>query len=130
MIMPNNILIVDDSGVTRAVIKRTVMLSGLPDVQMFEAENGWVALDVLAREHIDLVLADLQMPEMGGVELTRRIFADEKLRTIPVVVVSADPNQETIDQLRESGVRAHLPKPFTPEALNKLVKHVLGVVHA
>jgi len=124
--MSHRILVVDDSGVTRAVIKRTVLLSGLPGVQVFEAENGKVGLDVLSREQIDLVLADLHMPEMGGVEMTRRILSDERLRTIPVVVVSAEPNQETIAQLRESGVRAHMPKPFTPEALNKLVLHVLG----
>lgn len=127
--MTHRILVVDDSGVTRAVIKRTVMLSGIPDVQVFEAENGLAGLEVLAREQIDLILADLHMPKMGGVEMTRRILADEKLRLIPVVVVSADPNQETIAELRESGVRAHMPKPFTPEALNKVVMHVLGVEH-
>lgn len=124
--MSNSILVVDDSAVTRSVIKRTVTLSGLPDVRIFEAENGREGLDVLEKHKIDLVLADLHMPEMGGIEMTCRILSDDRLKSIPVVVVSAEPNQETIAELRRCGVRAHMPKPFTPEALKKLVLHVLG----
>ena len=122
------ILIVDDSATTRAIIKRAVGATGLPVEKYLEAANGKLGLDALAANKVDLVLADLHMPEMDGVEMTRRIFADAKTASTPVVIISAEPNAERIAAIE--GIRGYLRKPFTPEAVRQVLNEVLGVAHA
>jgi len=87
--MAYHILIVDDSMTTRAMIKRTLAMADIPVAQIHEAANGRIGLETLATHKIDLVLADLHMPEMGGVEMTRCILSQESTRHIPVVIISA-----------------------------------------
>jgi two-component system chemotaxis response regulator CheY len=126
-----NILIVDDSATTRAMIKRAVQLSGAAEGgKVLEAENGRHGLAVLTVTHVDLVLADLHMPEMTGVEMTQRMLADAKLRHVPVVVVSAEPSTEKLEQLKSQGVRNYVRKPFTPEAIRNVINQTLGVNRA
>jgi two-component system, chemotaxis family, chemotaxis protein CheY len=129
-----NILIVDDSATTRAVIKRAVQLSGVAEGGVVhEAENGKRALELLAGADaagggagVSLVLADLHMPEMGGVEMTQRMLAHPRLKTIPVVVVSAEPDTNKLEELKRQGVRGYIRKPFTPESLRKIINDTLG----
>jgi two-component system, chemotaxis family, chemotaxis protein CheY len=128
--MAYSILIVDDSGITRAMIKRTLLMAGLPLGTVMEAADGKAALDLLSKCHVDLVLADLHMPEMSGVEMTRRLLTTESTRNIPVIVVSAEPSTQRLDALKQLGVRACIRKPFTPEAIRSVVNEVLGVTHA
>jgi two-component system chemotaxis response regulator CheY len=128
--MSFDILIVDDSAVTRALIKRTIKLSGLSVGSIYEADDGETGLEMLAQHHVDLVLADLHMPIMNGVEMTARILANDKTREIPVVVVSAEPDNEQIEQLKHRGIRGYLRKPFTPEGLSHVLTELLGVAHA
>ncbi len=123
-------LIVDDSATTRAIIKRTIQMAQVPVESMLEAPNGADALRLLSGAPVNLILADLHMPEMDGVEMARRILADEATRTIPIVVVSAEPNPQRIQQILQSGVRAHLRKPFTPESVRNVITEILGVAHA
>jgi two-component system chemotaxis response regulator CheY len=125
--MSHNILIVDDSATTRAMIKRIINLCGIPTESILQAADGAEALGVLRASKVDLVLADLHMPNMGGVEMTRRMMADPAMRNIPVVVVSADPNAKRIDQLKREGVKGYLAKPFTPEAFREVLGQTLGV---
>lgn len=125
--MSHNILIVDDSATTRAMIKRTLGLCGVPTGNLLEAADGQQALDVLDGNPVDLVLADLHMPVMTGVEMTRRMLIDPTLRKIPVVIVSADPNGARIEDLKKQGARGYLAKPFTPEALRDVLSQVLAL---
>jgi len=122
----HSILIVDDSATTRAVVKRIITLCGFDAANVIEAGDGNVALDLLGTRAVDLVLADLHMPNMGGIEMTQRMSADPRLRTIPVVIVSADPNANRIDQLKQQGVRGYLAKPFTPERFREVLGQILG----
>ena len=123
----HSILIVDDSATTRAVITRAVQLSGVDTGGgIHEAANGRLALDFLAKQPVSLVLADLHMPEMTGVEMTTRMLADERLRTIPVVVVTAEPNTAKLEELKKQGVRGYIRKPFTPEGIRKMITETLG----
>ena len=123
------ILIVDDSATTRAFIKRTIRMAGL-EAETFEAGNGKIALDLIAANPVDLVLADLHMPEMDGAEMTRRLLADPKTAHIPVIVVSADPNTVRIDSLKAAGIKGYIRKPFTPESIRDVLNNVLGVANA
>ena len=124
------ILIVDDSATTRAIIKRAVGATGMPVDRYLEAANGKAGLAVLAENRVDLVLADLHMPEIDGLEMTRRILADPETAATPVVIISAEPNAERIAQLKSQGIRGYLRKPFTPEAVRDVFNDVLGVAHA
>jgi CheY-like chemotaxis protein len=126
--MSYSILIVDDSATTRAMIKRIIGLAGLPVARLFEAPNGRAGLDLLATTPVDLILADLNMPEMDGFEMTRHIRADEKTRNIPVVIVSASPSAD--DFARNQQISGCLSKPFTPEAIRTVITKALEVQHA
>ncbi|MDD5308939.1 MAG: response regulator [Deltaproteobacteria bacterium] len=125
--MSYSILIVDDSATIRSVIKRSIGMTGIDVGAVHEAANGLEALEVLGREWVDIVFADLNMPEMNGVELVERMFEDSMLVSTPVVIVSSDHNQRTIDGLKERGIRAYIKKPFRPENFRDVVGEVLGL---
>jgi len=128
--MSYNILIVDDSRTTRMVISKTLKLAGVSINQLYEAENGKVALDILDENWIDLVLADINMPEMDGVEMIDRMSKDGLLKTIPVVIVSTEGSQTRIEEMRSKGIKAYVRKPFTPEFIKNIVEDILGEEHA
>lgn len=125
--MSRNILIVDDSATTRSMVRRIIALCGAPTGNIYEAPDGREALALLGQSQVDLVLADLHMPNMGGMEMTERMQSDPALKDIPVVIISADPNVGRVDQLKHLGVRGHLAKPFTPEGLRNVLGDILGV---
>lgn len=129
--MAYNILIVDDSATMRAMIRRIVKMAGIPVGELYEAGDGLAALGILATSKVDLVLADLNMPGMTGVEMTHEMRQDAQLREIPVIVISAEPNIDRLEQLKKDGVQAYVRKPFTPEAVRDVVNKVMGdAVHA
>jgi two-component system chemotaxis response regulator CheY len=128
--MAHSILIVDDSATTRALIKRVISMCGIEVGRIDEAGNGKAALERLAAAPSDLVLADLNMPEMDGVEMAGRILADPRLRHIPVIVISAEPQRERLEQLKRQGIRGYLRKPFTPESIRDVITGIFGGCHA
>lgn len=128
--MAYNILIVDDSTTTRAMIKRTIQLAQLPVADVFEAGDGKAALDLLECVKVDLILADLNMPNMGGVEMTHRLRENPGTHDLPVIVVSAEPNIEHLEQLASDGIQGYVRKPFTPENVRYVVTQVMGENHA
>ena len=99
-----SILIVDDSGTTRSAIKRAITLAGIP-AQLTEAADGNAALDMLKSAPADLVLVDVHMPGMGGIELMQRLQDDPATRDIPVLVVTAEPKESRLEELKRDGVR-------------------------
>ena len=125
--MAYDILMVDDSRTTKAVIAKSLGLSGLPLGALRDAGNGREGLEILRKDHVDLVFADLNMPVMGGMEMVAQMKADEALRAIPVVVISTEGSEARIQELRASGVAAFLRKPFRPEMLKQVVEEILGV---
>jgi two-component system chemotaxis response regulator CheY len=120
------VLIVDDSPVTRRVLRRVMELSGLAVAQVHEAGDGAEALAQLAAHRVDLVLADVNMPTMDGVELLERMARDPGMAAIPVVVVATQMCQERLERLLRAGARCYLAKPFRPEALRDVVVQILG----
>ncbi|MDB5294044.1 MAG: response regulator [Phycisphaerales bacterium] len=122
----HNILVVDDSATTRAVVKRTIALSGAAVGDVFEAGDGNAALGVIRSRKVDLVLLDLHMPGMGGVELAGILHGDPATRDIPIVVISAEPSAGRIEALKAGGVRGYVRKPFRPEQVRDVIHHFLG----
>lgn len=127
--MTYNILVVDDSATTRAVIKRTIQLAGVP-ASLYEAPDGHAALAQLDATPMDLVLADLHMPGMSGMELVHQMLASQSARSVPVIVITAEPNASRLEELKREGVRGCVRKPFTPEGIRTVINEVLGVAHA
>ena len=124
--MSYTILIADDSAIVRTMVKKAVSMAGLDVGQVHEAANGKEALAVLGRTWVDVVFADINMPEMTGTELVRHMKADPALASTPVVIVSSEQSQTRIDELKAWGARAYLKKPFRPEQFREVVENLLG----
>jgi len=125
--MTFNILIVDDSLSMRAVIKKIIAISGIRTDRCYEAQNGREALEVLAENWVDIILSDINMPEMNGIEFLEALRADELFKEIPLVFISTEANAERIKEASLLGARGFLKKPFVPEELRKLLYEVLGL---
>lgn len=125
--MSYDILIVDDSLLTRVAIKRILDMIETDINHIYEAGNGIEALEVLDSNHIDLVLADLNMPQMGGVELVNKMKEGKKHADVPVVIVSTESSTTRIEELLEKGIKDYLHKPFTPEEFRSILAKNLEV---
>jgi two-component system chemotaxis response regulator CheY len=123
--MSFNILVVDDSPLARKIVAKTVRMSGLPLGDLLEAGNGREALEVLESSWVDVVFADINMPEMDGGQMIERMAANELLASIPVIVISSDRSEKRMEYLLRLGVRAYLTKPLTPEGVAEVVRKLL-----
>mgnify|MGYP002397080698 CR=1 FL=1 len=122
--MEINVLVVDDSSVMRAMISKTMGLSGLSLGKIYQAANGQEGLDVLSGHWIDLIIADINMPVMNGEEMIDRIRANPELKDISIIIISTEGSDARIDRLRRKGA-AFIHKPFTPETIRDTVKDMM-----
>ena len=125
--MALNVLIVDDSEVMRSVIRRIVNLSGFELGMVLEAEHGEKALSVLDENWIDVVISDINMPVMGGIELLKKMKNIESLSDIPVIIVSTEGRTERIDEILKLGASGFITKPFKPEDIRCVISDEFGV---
>ena len=123
--MAVNVLVVDDSGVMRSMIAKTIKLSGLRLGKIQQAANGQEGLEALNQHWIDLVIVDINMPVMNGEEMIDEMLENPELRDIPIVVVSTEGSQTRVERLKDKGA-CFIHKPFTPEAVRDTVKALLG----
>ncbi len=124
--MAYNILIVDDMSIMRQVMKMTVQISGVDLGDMFDAGNGIEALKQVREHWIDLIITDLNMPEMGGIELIENLKKDEVLGSIPIIVVSIEGRDSIVNQALELGAYTYITKPFRPEVIKNHILKALG----
>ncbi len=125
--MSFNVLIVDDSNSMRSVIKKIITISGFKMDQCYEAGNGRQALEILSKTWVDVILSDLNMPEMNGMELLSALKKDTLLQEIPVIVVSTEGSDERKKLVLEMGAKQFIKKPFSPEYVRKVLYEVIGV---
>lgn len=118
-----HILIVDDDRQTRLKLTRELESRGYA---VSAVEGGEEAFETLARESFDLILLDILMPKMDGVEVLERLRADATRNTPPVIVISALEDSESMQRCRQLGARHYLTKPVDPELLNARVAEVIG----
>lgn len=123
--MAVNVLVVDDSGVMRAMIIKTIRLSGLQAGEIHQAADGQEGLEVLNQHWIDLVIADINMPVMNGEEMIDHMLKTPDFKDIPIVVISTEGSRTRIERLQNKGAR-FIHKPFTPEIIRDTVKEFLG----
>ncbi len=118
-----HVLAVDDSKAVRILLKRAFSAY---DVEITEASNGEEALNRARAQAPDLVLLDVTMPVLDGAETLAQFKADPALKTIPVVMLTAEGGQETILKLAKLGVRDYIVKPFQPEALMERLNRIVA----
>jgi len=114
--MAKTLMIVDDSATMRKIIMRTVRMSDLKFDRTEEAGNGAEAIEKLKSAPVDIVLCDVNMPEMGGLEMVKKILAElESCADTKIIMVSTESSQELIDGVISDGANGFITKPFTPE---------------
>ena len=124
--MPLNVLVTDDSAVMRAMIVRTLRMSGLDIGQVFHAGNGVEALETLDAQWVDLALIDINMPVMDGLELLDQIAQRPYAGGLRMIVVSTEGSDPRIAHIRAHGAE-FVRKPFSPEYLCEVVTRLTGV---
>lgn len=124
--MAFNVLIVDDSSTMRSVVKRAIRISGFEVGEYWEAADGKEALEKLGLHWIDVVLTDINMPNLNGMELVARIKKDEVLRTIPVIMVSTEGSETKVQEAIRLGASGYIKKPFQPEDIKRTLGKVVG----
>lgn len=124
--MAFNVLIVDDSSSMRAVIKKMIKVSGFNVGEYLMAGDGKEALEVLKDEWVDLVLTDINMPNMNGLELMAAMKEDELSSEIPVVMVTTEGSEKRVAEAMELGARGYIKKPFQPEEIKRVMSSIMG----
>jgi two-component system, chemotaxis family, chemotaxis protein CheY len=118
-------LIVDDSSVMRKIVERSLRLAGLDLENVVEAGNGAEALGVLRENVVDLILCDINMPVMDGLEFVRQLATVESAKGVPVVMITTEGSESHVVQALSCGARGYIRKPFTPDQVKE---HVLPVL--
>ena len=111
------ILIVDDFSTMRRIVKN--LLNDLGYTNTAEADDGTTALTALHQSHFDFVVTDWNMPGMTGIDLLKAIRADDKLKHLPVLMVTAEAKREQIIEAAQAGVNGYIVKPFTAATLKE-----------
>ncbi len=119
-------LIVDDSGVMRKIVERSLRQAGLELSEVWEASNGLEALAILQQKTPDLILSDINMPNMDGLEFVRQLRAVESAQGVPVVMITTEGSESRVVEALSCGARGYIRKPFTPEQVKQ---HVLPLVN-
>ena len=128
--MAFNILVADDSGTMRQVIKKIVGMSGVPVGDFLEAENGKEALKVLEDAWVDVILSDINMPEMDGMQFLKEVKAHDVFKSIPVIFITTEASEARMEEARQLGVSGYVKKPFQPETIKDILVEVLEKAYA
>ena len=118
-------LIVDDSSVMRKIVERALRQAGLDAMVVFEAGSGADGLEVLRSKQVDLILSDINMPSMDGLEFVRQIKAQNLAPGVPVVMITTESSEAHVKQAIEAGARGYIRKPFTAEQVKERVLPLL-----
>jgi len=124
--MSLNVLIVDDSSVMRAMIIKTIRMSGLDLGDVYQAANGQEGLDAANENWVDLIVADINMPVMNGEEMIDHMKSDPELAKLPTIVISTEGSATRIERLENKGVK-FIHKPFTPEIIRDAIQTLTGI---
>ena len=118
-------LIVDDSSVMRKIVERALRQAGLDPLVVHEAGSGHEGLDVLTAGPVDLILSDINMPAMDGLEFLRQIAGRNLAPGVPVVMITTESSEEHVRQAIQAGARGYIRKPFTADQVKERVLPLL-----
>jgi two-component system chemotaxis response regulator CheY len=124
--MPIRALIVDDSSVMRKIVDRSLRQAGIEISQLFEAGNGAEALGVVQENKVDLILCDINMPVMDGLEFIKQLAAVDNAKGVPVVMITTEGSEAHVVQALACGARGYIRKPFTADQVKEHVIPILA----
>ncbi len=119
-------LIVDDSSVMRKIVERSLRQAGLDSLVVVEAASGAEGVEALKRGPVNLILSDINMPVMDGLEFLRQIRAQNLAPGVPVVMITTESSEEHVKQAIQAGARGYIRKPFTADQVKERVLSLLG----
>ena len=119
-------LIVDDSAVMRKIVERSLRQAGLDPLTVLEAGNGAEGLDQLKAQQVDLILTDINMPLMDGLEFLRQLRAQKLAAGVPVLMITTESSEEHVKEAILAGAQGYIRKPFTAEQVKE---RVLPLIH-
>lgn len=114
-----NVLIVDDSATMRMIVIKALRQAGFNNLTPVEAGSAKEALEKIAAGGIDVVLSDINMPEVSGLEMVKVIRA--KFKDLPIIMVTTESSQDMKEQMKAAGANGLIVKPFPPEELDKIL---------
>lgn len=119
------VLIVDDSSVMRKIVERALRQAGLNLSRVLEAGSGREGLEALRQEKADLIVSDINMPNMDGLEFLRQIQSAGLARGAPVVMITTESGEEHVREALSAGAQGYIRKPFTPDQVRDRVLPLL-----
>lgn len=123
--MSLDVLIVDDSAAIRKILHRVMVQADVPLGKVLEAGDGLEALEKLKAEKVGLILTDINMPNMDGIELLTKLKADSSFKAVPIVMVTTEGSQAKVMQALELGASGYVKKPFTAEQIKEKLEGIL-----
>ena len=120
---PARLLVVEDEAALAKVLQMRLQLEGF---EVDVAGDGAEAMDLIRARRPDLVVCDLMMPVMDGIEVTRTIKGDPELRAIPILILSALKSEKEMEELRRLGAEAFASKPYDGKALTAQIRELLA----
>jgi len=115
------VLIVDDSSVMRKIVDRSLRQAGLQIREVLEAGNGVEALARIQETRVDLILSDINMPTMDGLELVRQLQAVENAQGVPIIMITTEAGESHVVQALSNGARGYIKKPFNPDQIKERI---------
>ena len=123
--MKGTILVIDDSAMMRKIVLRTLKMAEIEFENILEAGDGVEALSLLRSNTVDLIMCDINMPVMGGLELLGKIKEEGLAQGVPIVMVTTEGSEPQVRQAILSGARGYIRKPFTLDHIKNNVKPLL-----
>ena len=120
------VLIVDDSSVMRKIVERSLRQAGLDLTEVLEASNGAEALTEVQKGSLDMILSDINMPVMDGLEFLKNLASLEAAKGVPVIMITTEGSEARVVEALSAGAKGYLRKPFTPEQVKERVTPLLG----
>jgi two-component system, chemotaxis family, chemotaxis protein CheY len=118
-------LIVDDSSVMRKIVERSLRQAGVESLVVVEAGSGVEGLEILKAKPVDLILSDINMPAMDGLEFVRQLRTQKLAEGVPVVMITTESSEEHVKQAIEAGAMGYIRKPFTADQVKQKVLSLL-----
>jgi two-component system chemotaxis response regulator CheY len=119
-------LIVDDSSVMRKIVERSLRQAGMDLKQVLEAANGAEALGILNDNLVDIILCDINMPVMDGLEFIKQLPTVRNAKGVPVVMITTEGSEAHVVQAISAGARGYIRKPFTAEQVKEQILPILA----
>ncbi|HEX5483259.1 MAG TPA: response regulator [Terriglobia bacterium] len=121
------VLIVDDSSVMRKIVERSLRQAGVELEKVIEAGNGADALILVQDNAVDLILTDVNMPKMDGIEFLRQLQAADPAKNIPVLMITTEGSEQRVMEAISLGARGYIRKPFSADQVRQQVTQLLAV---